>query len=88
MVLERYEGDRSVRDGARPQTTPVPLREVLFEFHFLGRCARVVAIDPVSNTEVTMVGAPGYSEHMLKRLAARKLAYVIAKKQNTWKLGS
>ena len=77
-----------MRDGARSQIPPVPLREVLFEFHFLGRCARVVAIDPVSNTEVIMVGAPGYSEHMLKWLAARKLAYVIAKKQNTRKFGS
>ena len=68
--------------GARPQSSTASLHEVLFEFHIRGRNIRVVAIDPVTNTEVTMVGALGYSEHMLKRLAARKLAYVIAKKQN------
>lgn len=71
-----------MRHGAGPQATPVPLREVLFEFHILGQSIRVVAIDPVSDTEVTMVGAPGYSEQMLKRLAARKLAYVVGRKEN------
>lgn len=71
-----------------PRKTPNPLREVLFEFHMLGRSIRVVAIDPASNTEITMVGAPGYGERMLKRLAARKLAYVIGRKQNNRKIGS
>lgn len=77
-----------MRHGTRPRVTPVPLREVLFEFHIVGRRIRVVAIDPDSNTEIIMVGAPGYSEHMLKRLAARKLAYVIGRKQNNPKSGS
>ena len=40
---------------------------------------RITAIDPQSGTEVIMVGAPGYGQEALKRLAARKLAYVIAK---------
>ncbi len=77
-----------MKHGVWPQATPASLHEVLFEFHTRGRSIRVVAIDPVSNTEVTMVGARGYSEHILKRLAARKLSYVIAKKQNDWKFGS
>jgi hypothetical protein len=77
-----------VRHGAPPRSTTVSLHEVLFEFHIRGRSIRVVAIDPVSNTEVTMVGDRGYSEHILKRLAARKLSYVIAKKQYGWKLGN
>lgn len=76
------------KGGARPQATRVSLREVLFEFHILGRSIRVVAIDPDSNIEVTMVGALGYSEHMLKRLAARKLAYVTRRKQNNGGVGS
>ena len=59
-----------------------PLKEVLFEFHRTGKAIRVVAIDPISGTEVTMVGAPGYSQQHLKKLAARKLAYVLSKKQN------
>jgi len=52
---------------------------VLFEFHQVGRITRVVAIDPITATEIVMIGAPGYSEDMLKRLAARKLFYVIEK---------
>lgn len=44
------------------------------------RAIRVAAIDPVTRIEVIMVGAPGYGEEALKRLAARKLAYVIAKR--------
>ena len=58
----------------------VYLPEVLFEFRRIGKLTRVVAIDPITGTEITMVGAPGYSLRMLKRLGARKLAYVIAKK--------
>ena len=54
-------------------------REVLFEFHKVGRITRVTAIDPITGTEIVMVGAPGYSADMLKRLAARKLFYVIDK---------
>jgi hypothetical protein len=59
----------------------VHLKEVLFEFHRVGQTTRVVAIDPITMTEITMVGAKGYSELALKRLAIRKLTYVIAKKQ-------
>ena len=59
---------------------PLP-REILFEFHSVGRNLRIVAIDPDSGVEVTMVGAPGYGKESLKRMAARKLAYVIAKKK-------
>ncbi len=60
----------------------VSLSEVLFEFRRVGNSVRVVAIDPVTNTEITMIGAPGCGEETLKRHAARKLAYVIAKKQS------
>lgn len=59
---------------------PLP-REILFEFHQQGRNLRIVAIDPATGTEITMVGAPGYSKEALKRIAARKLAYVIQKKR-------
>jgi hypothetical protein len=58
------------------------LNEVLFEFHRVGNIVRVVAVDPVTNTEITMIGAPGCGEEALKRLAVRKLAYVIAKKRS------
>ncbi len=58
----------------------VYLPEVLFEFQRVGKALRVVAIDPLTNTEVTMVGDPGCGRETLKRLAARKLAYVLAKR--------
>ncbi len=57
-------------------------REVLLEFHYTsGRSVRVVAIDPVTGTEVTMVGDKAQGEAVLKRLAAKKLAYVLNKKK-------
>ncbi len=61
----------------------VYLPEVLFEFHKIrkSKIVRVVALDPITRIEVTMIGAPGYSQEDLKRLAARKLAYVIDKRQ-------
>jgi hypothetical protein len=58
-------------------------QEVLFEFRRVGNSVRVVAVDPVTNTEITIVGAPGTDDATLKRLAARKLAYVIAKKRSS-----
>ncbi len=58
----------------------VYLPEVLFEFQRVGKALRVVAIDPVTNTEVIMVGDPKCGREALKRLAARKLIYVLAKR--------
>lgn len=57
----------------------VALRKVYFEFVQVGRARKVVAIDPVTSLEVSMVCAPGYSNNILKQMAARKLAYVIWK---------
>ena len=58
----------------------VQLREVLFEFYREGNAVRVCALDPDTNIEIAMVGAARYSEDILKKLAIRKLKYVIAKK--------
>ncbi len=55
------------------------LPEVLFEFRRIGRSVRVSAIDPKTGTEVTMVGDARSGMMTLKRNAARKLAYVLAK---------
>jgi len=60
----------------------VQLREVLFEFHRVGNYIRVIAVDPHSNVEITMVGDPSVGETALKQAAMRKLKYVIAKKFN------
>ncbi|MEK9724471.1 MAG: hypothetical protein VW405_13450 [Rhodospirillaceae bacterium] len=59
----------------------VNLREVLYEFVKVGHYLRVNAIDPRTGIEVTMIADPRYGQTMIKRLAARKLAYVIAKKR-------
>ena len=56
------------------------LSEVLFEFRRIGTSVRVCAIDPDTRTEVIMIGDPRQSVAVLKRLATRKLAYVMRKK--------
>lgn len=60
----------------------IDLPEVLFEFRYVGqRSVRVSAIDPRTGVEVTLVGDPTYGDEMLKRLATRKLKYVLRKKR-------
>ncbi len=59
----------------------VYLPEVLFEFRRVGKGVRVVAIDPITGTEVTMVAPHEADKEDVKLVAARKLAYVMAKKQ-------
>ena len=58
----------------------VYLPEILFEIRRVGRSARVVAIDPITQIEVTLVAPAKLSIEDMKRVAARKLAYVIGKK--------
>jgi hypothetical protein len=41
---------------------------------------RVVAIDPITATEVIMIADPRQNIEIIKRLAARKLNYVLEKK--------
>tara|TARA_Y100000813_G_scaffold176280_1_gene142102 strand:+ start:82 stop:333 length:252 start_codon:yes stop_codon:yes gene_type:complete len=59
----------------------VYLPEVLFELHPQGRYMRVVAIDPRSGVEVISICDAKYSQTMIKRLAARKLKYVLRKRR-------
>lgn len=61
---------------------PLPgnLREVLFEMVEVGHGLRVSAIDPVTRTEVTLVGDPRATDHEIKRVAVQKLWYAIQKK--------
>jgi len=55
--------------------------EVLLEIQRHGNILRVTAIDPVTGTEVLMMADPRQSMLTIKRLAARKLAYVLEKKR-------
>lgn len=54
---------------------------VLIEMTQVGAYVRVIAMDSRTGIEVTMVGDASQSEATLKRLAARKLEYVMNKKQ-------
>ena len=58
------------------------LGEVLFEFHRIGNTVKVAAIDPLTNTEVSIVGSAAAGEHALKMAAVRKLQYVLARRAN------
>ncbi|MCK5167210.1 MAG: hypothetical protein KAQ66_07815 [Rhodospirillaceae bacterium] len=71
--------------SSKPRKTALPggLQEILFEFRPVGNILRVTAIDPKTGTEVIMVADPRYGEEAIKRLAARKLAYVISKKKGS-----
>lgn len=58
---------------------PVRLQRVLFEFTAVGNAVKVCAIDPQSGTEAAIVGDRKAGTETLKRLAKRKLEYVIAR---------
>ena len=61
----------------------MPEREVIFEFHRIGNVVKVSAVEAESGVEVSIVGDPAVGETALKRLALRKLEYVLARKQRT-----
>lgn len=52
---------------------------ILFEFHQVGNAVKVTAVHPPSLTEVSIVGSASAGEAMLKRVALRKLEYVMAR---------
>ncbi|MGB0551837.1 MAG: DUF6898 family protein [Alphaproteobacteria bacterium] len=55
---------------------------VLFEFIRIGAYVKVIAIDELSGTEVSMVGDPSRSSEYLKRIAMQKLLRVMERKKN------
>ena len=56
------------------------LGEVLLEFVPQGRFVKVIAIDPVSRVEVSVVGDRMSGPETLKRVAVNKLKYVLGKR--------
>lgn len=54
-------------------------REVIIEFHRVGSYVKVSAVDPVSLTEVSIVGDPATGEKALTDAAIRKLEYVLSR---------
>jgi len=55
------------------------LGEVLFEFITQGNFVKVVAVDPVTNTEISLVGDRRAGRTALENAAIQKLKYVINK---------
>ena len=53
--------------------------EVIFEFRRIGETVKVSAVDPVTNTEVSIMAPARSDPRALKLAAVRKLRYVIAK---------
>lgn len=54
--------------------------EILYEFRRDGAFVRVAAIDAATNTEVIVVGSVDAGDAVLRGIARRKLAYVLAKR--------
>jgi hypothetical protein len=52
----------------------------IIEFHRVGNAVKVSAFDPVTLTEVSIVGTPVVGDTELTRLAVRKLEYMLAKR--------
>jgi len=55
----------------------------IVEFVSLGQSLKVTAVDPDTGTEVSMVASPRASQDELKRLATRKLEYVLDKQKRS-----
>ena len=54
--------------------------EVIIEFYRMGHYIKVSAVDPVSLTEVSIVGSPQVGQTTLERTAIQKLRYVLDRK--------
>ncbi len=55
-------------------------KNVIIEFIPVGAYVKVSAVDPVTLTEVSIVGDPHAGEARLKREVVRRLEYVLARK--------
>ena len=61
------------------------LNEVLFQFIPHGNYVKVIAVDPITNTEIILVGDRRSGKEILQKAAIQKLRYVIAKEDSTKK---
>jgi len=56
--------------------------EAIVEFRRIGAALKVIAVDPATGIEVTMVGDPRLSQQELARLAVQKLRYMLTKQHS------
>ena len=54
----------------------------IVEFHQVGNAVKVSALDPVTLTEVSIVGAASMTEAYLTQAVIRKLEFMLAKQRN------
>jgi ABC-type Zn2+ transport system substrate-binding protein/surface adhesin len=64
-----------------PNSVDLDVSEVLFEIRAVGNAVKVSAIDPITNTEVSVVGPATASPYTLKMNAVRKLKSVLRKRR-------
>lgn len=55
----------------------------IIEFHQVGSYVKVSIMDPVSLTEVSMVGPANVPQSQLAQAAIRKLKYVLSRRNGT-----
>jgi hypothetical protein len=67
----------AMSNGNRPEN-----QGYIIEFHQVGNAVKVSALDPVTLTEVSIVGAPAMSEAYLTQTVIRKLEFRLAKQRN------
>lgn len=59
-----------------------PGREVLLEFQAIGNTVKVTATDPLTLIAVSIVGSAQAGDETLRRIAIRKLEYMLAKRRD------
>ena len=62
-----------------PNKIPEDDRRYIVECIYMGRYAKVSAVDPITGTEVSIVGDSSRHKKELERVAIQKLEYVMAK---------
>ncbi len=60
----------------------MPEREILYEMQKIGHIIRVVAIDSLTGTEVTIQGPASAPTYVLQQNARKKLEFVLAKRKD------
>lgn len=56
--------------------------DAIIEFRRVGAALKVIAVDPATGMEVSVIGDPRVSQQELARLAVQKLRYRLAKQQS------
>lgn len=63
-----------------PPRAPLTEKDILLQFQQVGAIVRVNAIDPLTNTEVTIQGPASAGRAILSHNAINKLNYVLRSK--------